>query len=705
VPVAKERLVLGPVRSVDNLVAAAVAQAAVTQAIDHSPAVTPPVIEGPTLDARVLVITSDGQDTALGAITSVLSRMGTPYDLVNATTGPPLTAAKLFDGTHGHYNAIILDRGTLLPTSATVLTSGSLFTNDEWNILATYEAQFGVRRAAFYAVPDAEYGFGPQVGVDANTVAVPATCTPAGAAIFPYANCSSISIVGAYVYEAMALDSQTVPLIVDAAGHALAATRTYPNGREALVMTFTQSDALMHTQQLAHGIIHWATRGVHLGERHAYFGPQIDDLFLASDVYGGGTFRITDTDFQHFYDKQTAARTTPALGAVRYDYAVNGQGATSTDPLTIKIMALKGDFGWINHTYDHAELDAATSAQMTSELSQNDIIISTLALQPYSKLNLVTPSITGLNNAQAMTAAAAFGVSYLVSDSSAAGYNNVPYNEGQWNPSAPSILMIPRHPTNLFYDVSTPDEWLAEYNTLYFSYWGRNLTYQELLNEESSTLLLYLLHWEANPWMFHQSNCRDYDAAGHSLLSDLMDMTFSKYNALVKLPLASPTMDDLGKRVAARTHYDTAGVSASITGGVMTVKATAAATVAITGACAAGAENYAGDLISYVDVPAGGSKDVPLFCGVPTPDAGPPGDAGRDGGGQEADGGTQDAQRQDDARPADAAVPNPPVAGCACSVTDLAGARGVPLGFGVILLLALLLGRRRGPGSRGPHNH
>ncbi len=111
---------------------------------------------GATVDARVLVITADGTDPAAAAAQAALKRLGTPFDVHDATHGQRLTADQLAAGTHGRYNAILLDRGALLTGAG-----ASAFTDAEWQALATYEASFGVRRAALYTLPDAGYGFAP----------------------------------------------------------------------------------------------------------------------------------------------------------------------------------------------------------------------------------------------------------------------------------------------------------------------------------------------------------------------------------------------------------------------------------------------------------------------------------------------------------------------------------------------------------------
>ena len=100
---------------------------------------------------------------------------------------------------------------------------------------------------------------------------------------------------------------------------------------------------------------------------------------------------------------------------------------------------------------------------------------------------------------------------------------------------------------------------MAEYNDLYRSFWGRDLTYDEILDNESDVLAQYLLKGENDPWMFHQADLRVY-GSGRSLLGDLLDQTFAKYSGRVTTPLISPTMDDLGRRVADRMRYNASGV-------------------------------------------------------------------------------------------------------------------------------------------------
>ena len=73
--------------------------------------------------------------------------------------------------------------------------------------------------------------------------------------MFVGANCAvPVAIDDAWVYGGQAIDAATTPLLVDDAGVVYAATRTYPDGREALAMTFSQSPTSLPSLELAYGV-------------------------------------------------------------------------------------------------------------------------------------------------------------------------------------------------------------------------------------------------------------------------------------------------------------------------------------------------------------------------------------------------------------------------------------------------------------------
>ena len=662
--VAVDRVARGPV-ALDRF--ATVPQAALAPSAGAiAPAVGFDLPVDASVDARLLVITADGTDPAYTTIADALRYLGTPFDTFNAKLEPDLTAERLATGNRGHYYGVILDRGNLS------IGDASAFSPAEWAVLGDYEARFKIRRAALYAYPEAAYGLVPAGAVDTTLAPLAIHCTDCGVAVFAEASCGAgIPVSRAWAYPATAIDATTVPILVDDAGRIFGAISTDAANRQSLALTFAQAPSLLHSLSLINDVIRWVTRGVFLGERHVYLTSQIDDLFLASNIYpycgaacgdagaaalgqGGAilpvdggtadglTYRITDHDLQALADWQTGARLNVLTADLRLDWALNGSGYSPSDPLSIRALALGPSFKWISHTWDHPGFDSISYADALVELARNDTLVASLGLAPYDVRNLVTPAISGLNNPEALRAARDAGVRFLIGDTSVAGWNNPSPNAGIYSPYQSELLVIPRRPTNLFYNVSTPDKWQAEYNDIYRAYWGRDLSYDEILGVEADVLLRDLLRGANDPWMFHQANARDY-GGGRSLLSDLHDRVIAKYAAVCKLPVVSPTMEALGGRVAMRMAYDRSQAAAVVgPGAQLTVRVVNAAVVPVTGLCTPSAESYAGRKIAYLDLAAGTEVTLSLDgCNDGSGAGGGAGGSGAGGSGADdaADGG------------------------------------------------------------------
>ena len=209
-----------------------------------------------------------------------------------------------------------------------------------------------------------------------------------------------------------------------------------------------------------------------------------------------------------------------------------------------------------------------------------------------------------------------------------------------------------------------------------------------------------MLNGSNDPWMFHQANTRNYDGAGHSLLSDLLDDTFAKYGAVMTFPIVSPTMDDLAGRVRNRMALDASGVVATIGSGGLTITVAHAATIPVTGLCTPGAESYGAQTISYLVLADGQTANYALTgCmgstgGGPDTGAPDPGNAGA-GGAAGTSGGTGGSGSVDaGGMPSGTAVNGgssthvgltssaPMTPGCACAVGD-----GGPDAFVTVLCL------------------
>ncbi len=566
--------------------------------------VTPPAGAPLPVEAQLLVLSADGDEPELEAIRSALDHRGTPYRVFIADSEPALTASQLASGDRGLYQATIL-------TTSSLASDGdddeSSLSAAEWAVLANYEARFRVRRAVLAAWPDPALGFGAATATDLEDSALPVTCSAAGDLAFRDVNCErSQDLLGGAAYRARALAGVT-PLLLDSSDRALAVTRVGPDGRESLLLMFRQSSSWLHSLVLAQGVISWATGGTYLGQRQVTLAAQIDDTFLGSAVY-----RLDADDLRAgraWLQRRRATATTPDF---RLAWAYNAIGADAEDDFTAEAIAQQQDWYWISHTYSHRGLDDTDYETTYQELADNRAAVLALGLHNLDDEDLVTPNVSGLVNPDAMRAAVDFGIRFAVTDTSYPGCDNPSPNTAFYDVVEPRLLLIPRRPTNLDYHDSTPEQWTDRYNDHYRDYWGRDLTYAEILDIESDYLVVYLLNGELDPWMFHQANMRAYDGV-HALLGDLIETTLGKLERRLDLEVRTPDHADLGQRFADRARADTAGVRATLLRGrALLLDAAEPAVVAVTGLRADDGEDYAGEVIGTVAVGPGRTTCVPL---------------------------------------------------------------------------------------------
>ena len=627
---------------------------------------------------RLLVISADGKETDLPAIQNYLNEIGVPYDTLTATTAPAVTASTFSDGTTGKYQGVILTTGNLTYDSG----GGnwvSAFTPDEWTALWTYEAQYKVRQVTSYTFPyGAPDDYGLNLATYQDTLATPlaANLTAAGAGVFSYLNTSSpITFSGAWAYLATQRDASVTPLITANVGgttYVLASTDTYADGRQNLAVTVANNPFLLHTKLLSYGLVNWVTKGLFLGSRHVTSDVQVDDLLIDSNLWdtvnntdhdadpqNGTQYRLDATDWQNIINWQNSVHgQSSLLSNFKLEFAFNGEGAfgdpsgtpascspiypdltlhppITSDTLTPAVKANPGNFNYLNHTYDHQNVnltDYATSAQQiqwnqqaASATGLGGTCPAGLNLGPtFDPSGVVQPDISGLTNANFLQAAYDNGIRYLITDTSAVGWNNPSPNVGFKVGPNGAILAVPRHPTNLFYSLQTQAQWVSEYNWFYWTgspstsawkIWPTQQTYAQIVDLESSNLLAYLLNWDSDPWMFHQANLGRYDAAGHSLLSDLLNATFTKYLAAYNLPIVNLSEKQAGQVMANRMAYNASGADATLWPCVsMSLSVTSAAPVPITGATAGTTESYGGQAISTVQATPGTTTTIPVSC-------------------------------------------------------------------------------------------
>ena len=388
-------------------------------------------------------------------------------------------------------------------------------------------------------------------------------------------------------------------------------------------------------------------------------------------------FRINFADMNSLVGWQNRINSDALLTNFKLTLAFNGVGTTgntdwtglsargvANDDLTMNVQKYQQYFHWITHTYDHPnslnglnksdpygdpntpqvdsiDLEILTNLYVANGSGQNldqdsSDTVSPINLTDFNPANLVSPGVTGMNDTLVPSYLVQDGISYAVSDTSVLGQpNNGPNpspNVGIVNSYAPSLYEVPRRPNNVFFNAANWNDDQAEFSCIYNNpvqppYNTYNAA--QILDYVSSDFVVHMLMGDMDPEMFHQPNLHNYDGKGHSLISDTYDQTFSKYEKLYRLPVVSPTLDQLGRNMQNRNTYNLSTATGSITGtfgsnltvtiSVPSSSSVASAIIPVTGVNSTGAEIYGGQYISHVQVNNGQSAVIVVSQGPPPP--------------------------------------------------------------------------------------
>ena len=355
------RRLAGSSRRLKGTLAAGVllAAAAAPVAIGATPAAQKP---HQRVDLKVLLLTSNSAANPYSTWQDALTREGVPFDAKPVTTILNDAAVADYAANRAKYQAVILDA----PTSDGNMT-----------VLKKLETTFGVRQFTDRAVPGAPIGMNnpAQTGSpDGQT----GTLTATGKLAFPYLK-GDVPIPNADPAVDETFGSRATPLnttdftsLVDGpAGSSYVGVYTHPeDGREELVSTVSSNATQSHNQLLRHGIINWVTRGVFLGFQRNYLELQVDDLFLGDDSWDPATHTTDyDPDKAIRMDAEDVSKAVDwsKQTGLRIDMAYNGAGSDAykdsnggADPLLDAMKANKAAFGWINHTFEHPNMDCSS---------------------------------------------------------------------------------------------------------------------------------------------------------------------------------------------------------------------------------------------------------------------------------------------------------------------------------------------------------
>ncbi len=328
-----------------------------------------------------------------------------------------------------------------------------------------------------------------------------------------------------------------------------------------------------------------------------------------------------------------------------------------------------------NPPTDYIDLEVLTNLYVASSAGGVNLdtdasdTVKQLVFTDFNPANIVTPGVTGLNDPNVPSYLYNDGIRYAVSDTSVATTTDPPNNNGP-NPTpnvgivnsyATGIYEVPRHPNDVFYNVANWADDQAEFDCVYSYYVPPGSTATpapdppfntynaaQVLDFTSSAFVTNMLMGDMDPEMFHQPDLHFSDNLANltnavpsgtipasvtaflgsgpshvsSLISDTYDLTFSKYEAVYKLPVLTPPMDQIAGLMQNRNSFNLSGITASIVGAgtasaqiTITMPSTAtipSAVIPITGVTSTGSEVYGGQNISHITMTPGLTLTLPL---------------------------------------------------------------------------------------------
>ena len=166
-------------------------------------------------------------------------------------------------------------------------------------------------------------------------------------------------------------------------GCSVAGIYTHADGVQELVTTFNENQNQMQAWLLRHGVIAWATRGVYFGDQRNYLETTVDDMFNNDESWNPATNPPATRERPWLPPHRTSparrpgrlrtssGSTSPSTVVARTTRLGFVSQFKAIDPATNQPYA--NSFGWINHTYDHPNLDdgCATQNLIQNEISQN----------------------------------------------------------------------------------------------------------------------------------------------------------------------------------------------------------------------------------------------------------------------------------------------------------------------------------------------
>jgi hypothetical protein len=513
---------------------------------------------------QLLLLGLTGTEPAFTAWSAWLTRAGVAFDAV--ALKDLTTPTEFVDETGGAlYQGMILSDAGLIEMA---LEPGAR------EALERLECDLGLRRLTAYAYPGPEYGL-TSAHWSGELDDVEALLTDAGREVFPYLKRQLPVDPGSWAYLARPESPKSFETLVAAPdGAALVGIHRHADGREEMVQLFDANGNQAQGQILRRGQLNWLTAGTHLGYEGNYLSVQVDDVLLANHSWSVNGHRSDQRPQARMRmtaaDAERAARWVGSRG-LRLDLACNGAGSRDApgaedgdDSLLRALLEHRDAFGWINHTFEHRNLDDLSQAEIEAEIEENFRWAAQVGID-FERQALVTGAHTGLanlaedppraENAHLRGALLAQGIHYVGCDAS----RPYPAHTGSAlsPPGTPfaigTALAVPRHPTALPHDAATPSQVLDRLRSA-----GQQgvMTFDQVVQNEARRVFTAVVSNDPRPHYFHQSNLiagDDEDASGlvYTLLDAVLDRCRSHLADDVQVQ--QPTLAEIG-RLLLRLH-------------------------------------------------------------------------------------------------------------------------------------------------------
>ncbi|RJX75165.1 hypothetical protein DZ860_00300 [Vibrio sinensis] len=254
--------------------------------------------------------------------------------------------------------------------------------------------------------------------------------------------------------------------------------------------------------------------------------------------------------------------------------------AAQEEPLTATVLDNKHDFRFLSHTLTHRDMYTSSGATFDvayEEIDENLKVWQQLDLPGYNNGSqvLVTGNHSGLEDAESsedtyplpeltpypeglnyelVYAMEALGIKYMASDSSRVNQDVEHFLPGS------DIMLLPRYPTSVFYNVTNPVDLTDEYNYVFYERYLENgedpctingaicqpRSYEQILAAEAETTLRHMLTYKSWPHYFHAANLHDY-GDGATLQYDWLTAVTDKYNSVLNLPIINLDYFSIGE--------------------------------------------------------------------------------------------------------------------------------------------------------------